>query len=562
MATSRRSPKDILARLAAISGSASLESVSVGELLGVSHSSLAELVLASDAAAKLLDATAAELKARTAACVRGGEEIPSLLAYSSVDLVRAILSQEHMRERVSQLEQQVRVVVSPRTRSGIRLKAIRGKEDEVRLDDARPDEGHLVQAMKFLEAEGFTIERVGRFGISALASAKLVSEALKTRLAVAARRSPVTDRAVRAFSQQLARPEPDDLFVAPLQSISVAGQALHASIDDFVFVPPATPSISANPPPVPYPSLDSPSVRRMLGAEVAGADGSGVPVAVVDTGFFVSHPAFASRGFDFTAVDPQADEVGHGTAMAWNLLNVAPRCRLKGYWKDDPFALERAADAGALVISCSWGWPDEQTHPNFQLSLRSVIEDDGVAVLFAAGNGERFWPASHPLVIAVGGVFADPGDSALQASDYASGFRSDVYRDRTVPDVSGLCGLAPRGIYLPLPVPPASLKDVTQHGFSWPDKDETGLDDGWIYDSGTSSATAQVAGVAALLVQRAIAQGRTIRPDQIKRCLQASCAAVTTGRNAFGVPAVGQPNVAVGWGLVNARAALEALDKL
>lgn len=564
MTTAPRSTKDILPTLAALAAtSAPFSPEVIAKALGVANSSLAELVLASDAAAKLLEAAAEELKRRTATCSRGGDQTPTLLGNSSVGIVQAVLSEGRLRARVSELEQRVRVVVSPRTRSGVRLKTIRGQEGRIALNDMRPDHEHLSQAVRFLEREGFTIERVGRFGVTASAPAKLVSELLRTPLAVAALKSPATDRAVRAFSQRLAQPGPDDLFVAPLQSISVVGSEICVSVDDFVFVPPPTPSVSAHPPSVSYPFLDRTQVRQILGLDAMHLDGSGVQVGIVDTGFFVDHPAFAERGFDFKAVDATEDQVGHGTSMAWNLLSVAPGSRLRGYVKDDASgAIERAADDGARVISCSWGWPDEQTFSILQLSIRSVIEEDGVAVLFASGNGDRFWPASHPLVIAVGGVYADPADRALQASNFASGFRSDVYPDRNVPDVSGLCGLAPRGIYLPLPVPPASLKDVSHHGFSFPDKDETGIDDGWIYDSGTSSATAQVAGVAALLVQSATNDGRDLTPAQIKQCLQASCTAVTNGRNAFGVPAAGQPNVAVGWGLVNAQAALHALTTL
>lgn len=536
---------------------------SIGKALGVRSSSLAELVLASDVASKLLESASAELRARASSPVRRKPGAPSLLAASANGVVRAVLSDDRLRDRVSQLEQSVRVVVSPRTRSGIRLRQMRGRIHELSLAESRPDEVHLARTVDFLRAEGFEIERVGRFSIAAVAPARLVSELLKVALAIGVAKRPTIDRALRMFSAPLEAPLTDDLFVAPRQSIAVGGLDIHASIDDFIFVPPARTSISSIPPPVGYPNLDATGIRRCLGLAPNASSGTGVPVAVVDTGFFVEHPAFAEEDFDFVAVDTQADDNGHGTAMAWNILNVAPRCRLRGYRKDDPSgAIERAADDGARVISCSWGWPDEQIFSTLQLSIRSVIEEDGATVIFAAGNGERFWPASHPLVVAVGGVYADPASGALQASDFASGFRSDVYPDRNVPDVSGLCGQAPRGIYLPMPVPPGSLADVALHGFDFPEKDQTGIDDGWIYDSGTSSATAQIAGVVALLIEHASARHLTLTPSQIKQCLQRGATAVEEGRNAFGIAASGQPNIAVGWGLVNVTAALQEVDRL
>ncbi len=536
---------------------------SIGKVLGVKGCSLAELVLASDVAAKFLESASAELRARVSSSTRDLAQTPSLIKHSAVRVVQAVLSDDRLRQRVSELEQNVRVTVSPRTQSGVRLRHMRGRMGEVSLADAKPDEGHLASTVAFLRAEGFAIERVGRFGVTATAPARLVSELFKVPLAVGAAKRPPIDRALRLFSAQLEAPEPEDLFVAPRQSISVSGLDIHESIDDFVFVPPPRSSISAVPPPVNYPVLDAQGVRKCLRVDLQSRDGTGIPVAVVDTGFFTDHPVFRQGGFDFLAVDKEADDSGHGTAMAWNILNVAPGCRLRGYRKDDPSgAIERAADDGARIISCSWGWPDEQTFNILQLSIRSVIEEDGATVVFAAGNGERFWPASHPLVVAVGGVYADPHTGALQASDFASGFRSDVYADRSVPDVSGLCGLAPRGIYLPMPVPPGSLADVALHGHAFPEQDETGIDDGWIYDSGTSSATAQIAGVVALMAQHAAAKGMTLSPSQVKQCLKGAAMAVEQGRNAFGVPAVGQPNVAVGWGLVNAQAALQEVDRL
>jgi serine protease AprX len=77
--------------------------------------------------------------------------------------------------------------------------------------------------------------------------------------------------------------------------------------------------------------------------------------------------------------------------------------------------------------------------------------------------------------------------------------------------------------------------------------------------SGTSSATPQIAGIVALMVQKARANGTVLTPVSVKAALEQSCVLVTAGRNAMGFPAVGQPNTAVGFGLVDATAALASI---
>jgi len=57
-------------------------------------------------------------------------------------------------------------------------------------------------------------------------------------------------------------------------------------------------------------------------------------------------------------------------------------------------------------------------------------------MFFASDNGG---PA-HPDVISAGGVYMEP-DGSMRASDYASGFASNIYNGRNVPDLSGLVGM-------------------------------------------------------------------------------------------------------------------------
>ena len=90
------------------------------------------------------------------------------------------------------------------------------------------------------------------------------------------------------------------------------------------------------------------------------------------------------------------------------------------------------------------GTPDE-----FELALAAEIVDaieQGILVVFSAGNGQFSIEPQVPGVLAAGGVFLDSAGS-LRASDYASGFASPWFRGVTVPTVSGLVGMRPRAQY-------------------------------------------------------------------------------------------------------------------
>ena len=504
-----------------------------------------------------------------------GLAMPSLLASSGTAVVQAILGDERLRQRVLELEQSVQVTVDPRTRSGVRLKSMRGRIYEVPLDSLRPDETALSDSVEALRRTGLEIVRIGRFGVTVRGPARLVAEILAIPLSVSAISRPDATRATRMFSGAVDAPRPNDLFVAPRESLSIDGSRVHPAINDFVFIPPPLLlATAADAPSVGYLHADAAMLRKVMRMPApadknGGLTGKGVRVAMVDSGFDTSHPFYATRAFDFKAVStnvaPNADKDsnGHGTAMAWNILAMASECQLRGYRYDEPgSAMEDAATGGASVISCSWGYDREQVFPQIETSIRSVIEDDGAIVLFAAGNGQQCWPACMPSVIAVGGVYANPKTLDLEASDFASGFRSNLYLQRMVPDVSGLCGSSPYGIYFPLPVPAGCEMDQSLGGKPFPDKDETKTDDGWVYARGTSSATPQVAGIVALMVQHARSKGKSLTLTQARDCLMKSAQAVEKGRNAFGFPAVGNPNVAVGWGLVDVGAALHQVDLL
>ena len=120
-----------------------------------------------------------------------------------------------------------------------------------------------------------------------------------------------------------------------------------------------------------------------------------------------------------------------------------------------------------------------------------------------------------------------------------------------MPDLCGLVGMKPRGIYIMLPVEPNDYIDTALAGPSYPNKDETAPDDGWAVISGTSASSPQIAGVCALLKQ--VQPG--LPPNLIKAILRASARDVKTGNSAMGQPAGNGFDGATGAGLVDAYAA-------
>jgi serine protease AprX len=468
-----------------------------------------------------------------------------------------------LQERIEDLAQSVRFTVAPKTVSGESIQAQRGRLKPEEIDKFKPALDSRGEAEERLKQLGFQIIRLGRFGITAHGPAKLVSEALHTKLVVQARPHQSAVRSTQQFSMSYLPPRPHDLFVAPEESLTLSPR-VSDHIDDFVFIPPPSffvaPSASA--PQLSYFNVDSTAIRKLLKVP-PGASGTGVRVALVDTGFF-KHPYYAANNLAFvptptaSSPTPEDDGVGHGTAIAYNVFAVAPGATVLGFKQTDPpqNALEDAADAGVDIISCSWGWDYEQSFPILEATLQDIIRE-GKVVLFASGNGQQAWPGSMREVLSIGGVYADQ-NSQLEASNYASGFTSNLYPGRRVPDVSGLCGQKPKAVYIVMPCPPGCELDQSFAG-TFPNGDGTKSNDGWVGASGTSSATPQIAGVAALMIEKARGKNQTLTTDSVRNILQNTAVAVQQGSNAQGFPAVGTPNAAVGYGLVDATAALNAI---
>jgi len=328
---------------------------------------------------------------------------------------------------------------------------------------------------------------------------------------------------------------------------------------------------SADPPTPGYFHLRVPDdVSRLVDSSPChnhGVVGTGVVLAMPDQGTF-DHPYYAARGYDITldesAYDDTADTGSHGTAIAANALAVSPGVKFIGVRNGKKIssgtaAFQQAASYNPDVISVSWGTDNAAADV---ADLRAAIAQavaQGITVCCACGNGGSVvFPSSMPDVISVGGVYADETD-ALQASTYAS---SGVFANdpgRQMPDLSGFVGQSPNGIYITLPCHPDSDEDQSFGGGTFPNGDETAVDDGWLVASGTSSATPQVAAAACLLIQSDPATFRD-HPAMIKQRLMETALDVTTGSDASGEAAAAGPDDATGTGVIDAFLAINRVD--
>ena len=301
-------------------------------------------------------------------------------------------------------------------------------------------------------------------------------------------------------------------------------------------------------------------------AHRAGITGRGVKVAMVDSGHF-RHPYFVNRGYNISpvvlgpaAANPLADESGHGTGESANIFAVAPDCQLlpvKLNFVNSIGGFNAAVGLRPDIITCSWGsskqfGPLSAADAALATAIAAAVAS-GIVVVFSAGNGHFGFPGQHPDVISAGGVFMNP-DESLRASDYASGFLSNIYAGRRVPDLSGLVGMRPKAIYIMLPLQPGDEIDVGNAGLTHPNGDETARDDGWAAFSGTSAAAPQLAGAAALIKQAC----STLNPASVRDILMRTARDVTTGNcspSTGANPATVGPDLATGTGLVDAHKA-------
>jgi subtilisin family serine protease len=235
----------------------------------------------------------------------------------------------------------------------------------------------------------------------------------------------------------------------------------------------------------------------------SGLDGSGVTVAVLDTGIDDEHPAPEGqvRGHaNFTDAESAADEHGHGTHVASLIAGtgagadgarhgVAPNASLLSakVLNDDGAGqaswviagMEWAVDQGADVVNMSLGGPATETDDPVVESLDALAEQTGTLFVVAAGNdggfGESYFTINTP------GSAASLTVGAVTETDATWMYSSNG-------PTLGSYRLKPE-----ITAPGVEIRGA---------RAGARVDELYVPMSGTSMATPIVAGAAALLIQQ------------------------------------------------------------
>ena len=257
-----------------------------------------------------------------------------------------------------------------------------------------------------------------------------------------------------------------------------------------------------------------------------GVTGSGVKVAVLDTGIDLEHPDLAGKVLDtanFSGTASIADKVGHGTHVAGTIAGtgaaaagirrgVAPDAQLligkvlgddgRGDLSNSVLGMEWAVDNGAKVVNMSLGSvPTDGTDPVSE-ALDQLSADSGTLFVVAAGN-----TGPGPNTVTAPSV----ADRALSvaAVDGAGAVAAFSSRGPRVGDDGLKPEIAAPGVAIT--APRSSLM--------------TGPAGAYTTMSGTSMATPHVVGIAALVAQK----HPDWSGDRIKAALMTTTRPATTG---------------------------------
>ena len=339
----------------------------------------------------------------------------------------------------------------------------------------------------------------------------------------------------------------------------------------------------------------------------AGFDGTGVGVAVIDSGINDSHPDLwnssgtASRVVyhqDFTGTPTtnsngaQYDLYGHGTHVAGIIGGngslsggryggVAPNVNLvdlraldaNGAGTDSTviaaiqqaIALQNTYNIQVINLSLGRGIPVSYTQDPLCQAVEAAWKS-GIVVVVAAGNYGRLdvggnngygtvtAPGNDPFVLTVGATKSNGSTSPSAETKASFSSKGPTTYDHVVkPDI-----MAPGNDIVSLAAPGATLEA------SYPNELVTGTDGNSDYFtlSGTSMATPAVAGAAALLLQ----EQSTLTPDQVKARLMKTAYKMGLSSTSAYVPHLSRSFTdfydmfSVGSGLLNLQSAIANTD--
>jgi filamentous hemagglutinin family protein len=225
--------------------------------------------------------------------------------------------------------------------------------------------------------------------------------------------------------------------------------------------------------------------------------GTNIAVAVIDSQIDVQHPDLDGViAGEYDAVGAADQPHAHGTGMAGaiaahrRLMGIAPAVRLYAIHAFSSGAassesttfnilkgLDWAASKGVSVINMSFAGPRD---PSMERALKAA-HDKGIVLIAAAGNAG---PKSPPLYPG-----ADPNVIAVTATDVNDKLFAGANRGRYI-------AVAAPGVDILVPAPEGMYQLTT----------------------GTSVAAAEVAGVAALLLER----NPNLSPDDVRKILTSS----------------------------------------
>jgi hypothetical protein len=474
-------------------------------------------------------------------------------------------SAKRKRAATASLPDVIYAQASPRSVGGVSLFAGGARIDQDTVVNFSSEEGLVYAAAQRLQEAGFQVLQLSPLTINIAGPRERYEEVFGTTLRTEERPvikgGAVEDTATFIDSAETDQPGLIDTSKSPLRDL-LEGVAIEE---------PRYFHENAFGPPKDYWHLDVPGdVSLGCNADRAhrtGITGLGIKVVMCDTGWY-AHPFFTQRGYRASpavlgpaTANAAADEVGHGTAESANIFAVAPDVdftMVKMSFVNSIGAFNAAVALAPHIISNSWG-SDNRTGPlsAADQALAAAIAlavANGIIVVFSAGNGHWGFPGQHPDVISAGGTFME-ADGSLRASNYASGFASNIYAGRNVPDLCGLVGMLPRAAYIMLPLQPNDQIDQSSAGGTHPNGDETAANDGWAAISGTSAAAPQLAGVCALIKQAC----PRLTPAEVRDILKTTARDVTTGtcNPNTGANAAGPgPDLATGYGLIDAHRAV------